>query len=154
MASGSYFPPAVKEVEIPKRDGRVRKLGIPTISDRVAQMIVKDYLETRFENISVHAPMPAHDLKEKKVKIIRKKLIYLHKMQINMKEKAINRLKAVLAEQGKTNKWLAEKLSKNETTISRWCTNEVQPSMENLVAIAKLLEVDVKELINSTRSTK
>lgn len=75
-------------------------------------------------------------------------------MQINMKEKAINRLKAVLAEQSKTNKWLAEMLSKNETTISRWCTNEVQPSVENLVEIAKLLEVDVKELINSTKSTK
>ena len=50
-------------------------------------------------------------------------------MQINMPNKAINRLKAVLAEQGKTNKWLAEMLSKNETTISRWCTNEVQPSV-------------------------
>lgn len=75
-------------------------------------------------------------------------------MQINMSRKAINRLKAVLAEQGKTNKWLAEMLSKNETTISRWCTNEVQPSVENLVEIAKLLEVDVKELINSTKSTK
>lgn len=51
MASGSYFPPAVKEVEIPKKDGKVRKLGIPTISDRVGQMVVKDYLEPRFENI-------------------------------------------------------------------------------------------------------
>jgi len=79
--------------------------------------------------------------------------IYLHETQINMPRNAINRLKAVLAEQGKTNKWLAEKLSKNETTISRWCTNDVQPSVENLVEIAKLLEVDVKELINSTRNT-
>ena len=51
MASGSYFPPPVKEVEIPKKDGKVRKLGIPTISDRVAQMVVKDYLEPRFEKI-------------------------------------------------------------------------------------------------------
>ena len=51
MASGSYFPPAVKEVEIPKKDGKVRKLGIPTIADRVAQMVVKDYLEARFEKI-------------------------------------------------------------------------------------------------------
>lgn len=51
MASGSYFPPAVKEVEIPKKDGNVRKLGIPTISDRVAQMAIKDYLESRFEAI-------------------------------------------------------------------------------------------------------
>jgi len=71
-----------------------------------------------------------------------------------MNKKPINRLKAVLAEQGKTNKWLAEKLNKNETTISRWCTNEVQPSMDNLVAIASLLKIDVRELINSTENTK
>lgn len=51
MASGCYFPPPVKEVEILKHDGKVRKLGIPTISDRVAQMVVKDYLEPRFEKI-------------------------------------------------------------------------------------------------------
>ncbi len=51
MASGSYFPPPVKEVEIPKKDGKVRKLGIPTIADRVAQMVVKEYLEPRFEAI-------------------------------------------------------------------------------------------------------
>lgn len=51
MSSGSYFPPAVKEVEIPKKDGKTRNLGIPTISDRVAQMVVKDYLEPRFEKI-------------------------------------------------------------------------------------------------------
>lgn len=68
-----------------------------------------------------------------------------------MSKKAINRLKAVLAEQSKTNKWLAEKLSKNETTISRWCTNETQPSMDTFVDIAKLLNIDVKELINSTK---
>ncbi|SHN45720.1 helix-turn-helix transcriptional regulator [Chitinophaga sp. CF418] len=70
-----------------------------------------------------------------------------------MNKKAINRLKAVLAENGKTNKWLAEQLGKNETTVSRWCTNEVQPSMDNFIAIAALLEVDVLELINSTKST-
>lgn len=75
-------------------------------------------------------------------------------MPINMKKKPINRLKAVLAEQGKTNKWLAEKLDKNETTISRWCTNEVQPSMDNLVTIASLLKIDVRVLINSTENTK
>tara|TARA_R110001592_G_scaffold328630_2_gene610260 strand:+ start:1580 stop:1786 length:207 start_codon:yes stop_codon:yes gene_type:complete len=67
-----------------------------------------------------------------------------------MNKKAINRLKVVLAEKGKTNKWLAEKLDKNETTISRWCTNEVQPSLDNLVVVAELLAIDVKELINST----
>lgn len=68
-----------------------------------------------------------------------------------MSDKAINRLKAVLAEQTKTSKWLAEQLDKNETTISRWCTNAVQPSLENLVTIANLLEVDVRVLINSTK---
>ena len=51
MSSGCYYPPAVKEVEIPKKDGRKRKLGIPTISDRVGQMVVKDYIETRLEKV-------------------------------------------------------------------------------------------------------
>lgn len=51
MSSGSYYPPPVKEVEILKKDGKVRKLGIPTISDRVGQMVIKDYLEARFEKI-------------------------------------------------------------------------------------------------------
>ena len=51
MASGSYFPPPVKEVEIPKKDGKTRKLGIPIIADRVAQMAIKEYLEPRFEAI-------------------------------------------------------------------------------------------------------
>ncbi len=56
MASGSYFPPAVKEVEIPKQDGKKRTLGIPTISDRIGQMVVKEYLETRFEKLfSAHS---------------------------------------------------------------------------------------------------
>jgi len=51
MASGSYFPPPVKEVEIPKKDGSIRKLGIPTISDRVGQMVIKNYIEPRLENV-------------------------------------------------------------------------------------------------------
>jgi hypothetical protein len=49
MSSGSYFPPPVLEVEIPKDDGRKRKLGIPTVNDRVAQQVLKSYLEQRFE---------------------------------------------------------------------------------------------------------
>jgi len=49
LASGSYFPPPLKEVEIPKKDGSKRKLGIPTVGDRVAQMVVKDLVEERFE---------------------------------------------------------------------------------------------------------
>jgi group II intron reverse transcriptase/maturase len=51
MASGSYFPPPVKEVEIIKKDGGIRKLGIPTISDRIGQMVIKDYIEPRLEKI-------------------------------------------------------------------------------------------------------
>ncbi|MDR6734902.1 helix-turn-helix transcriptional regulator [Sphingobacterium sp. 2149] len=63
----------------------------------------------------------------------------------------INRLKIVLAETEKTNKWLAERLGKSEVTVSRWVTNEVQPSMETFLEIAKQLDVDVKELINSSK---
>jgi transcriptional regulator with XRE-family HTH domain len=63
-----------------------------------------------------------------------------------------NRIKAVLVEQNKTNLWLAETLGMNKTTVSKWCTNEVQPSMESLFNIAKALDVDVRELIVSTKS--
>lgn len=62
----------------------------------------------------------------------------------------INRLKIVLVEQNKTGKWLAETLGKNEATVSRWCTNEAQPSLETLVKIAKTLKVDVRNLLVST----
>jgi transcriptional regulator with XRE-family HTH domain len=67
-----------------------------------------------------------------------------------MPKKSINRLKVVLVEQGRTNKWLAEKLNKNTTTVSRWCTNEMQPSLETLIHIANTLGVDVRKLLNST----
>ncbi|MBK7442039.1 MAG: helix-turn-helix transcriptional regulator [Bacteroidetes bacterium] len=62
-----------------------------------------------------------------------------------MKKKACNRIKAVLAEQGKTNNWLAEELGKNRTTVSKWCTNQMQPTMETLFEIAEVLDVDVRE---------
>lgn len=68
-----------------------------------------------------------------------------------MPQKPINRLKITLVEQGKTNKWLAEQMGKSETTVSRWCTNEVQPSLETLLQIADLLKVDIKELLNSSK---
>ncbi len=68
-----------------------------------------------------------------------------------MPNKPINRLKVALVEQGKTSKWLAEQLDKNETTVSRWCTNEVQPSLDTLLQIAALLEIDIKELLNSSK---
>lgn len=63
----------------------------------------------------------------------------------------LNRLKVVLVERKRTGKWLAETLEKNEATISRWCTNESQPSLETLFAIAKALGVDVRELLNSAK---
>lgn len=63
----------------------------------------------------------------------------------------INRLKVILAEKSRTNKWLAEQLGKSEVTVSRWVTNEIQPSMEMFLAIAKLLDVDVRQLINATK---
>jgi len=63
----------------------------------------------------------------------------------------INRLKVILAEKSKTNKWLAEQLGKSDVTISRWVTNEIQPSMETFLEIARLLDVDVKELLNSSK---
>ena len=71
-----------------------------------------------------------------------------------MSKSPFNRFKAVLAEKGKTNKWLAEQLNKNETTVSRWCTNEIQPSIDTFVQIAKLLRIDVRDLINSTLKPK
>ena len=51
LASGSYFPPGVKEVEIPKSNGKKRKLGIPTVSDRIGQQVIKDMLEPRLERV-------------------------------------------------------------------------------------------------------
>lgn len=60
----------------------------------------------------------------------------------------INRLKIVLVEQGKTGKWLAGQLGKNEATVSRWCSNTSQPSLEMLMKIATILNVDARRLIN------
>lgn len=66
----------------------------------------------------------------------------------------INRLKIVLAEKKRTNKWLAEQLCKDQATISKWCTNISQPTLEMLVKIADVLEVDVKDLLHSTSLIK
>ena len=60
--------------------------------------------------------------------------------------KDINRLKVVLVEKKRTNKWLAEQLGKDPATISKWCTNTLQPNVETLVEIAKHLNVDIQEL--------
>ena len=62
-------------------------------------------------------------------------------------ERDINRIKVVLVEHKKTNKWLAEQLGKDPATISKWCTNSSQPSVETLIQIANCLNVEVNELL-------
>ena len=77
----------------------------------------------------------------------------LHVLQytmVNQQMKAINRIKAVLAEKQLSGKWLANEIGRTENTVSRWCANKVQPSIENLLEIAKVLKVDVRELLRST----
>lgn len=68
-----------------------------------------------------------------------------------METERINRIKVVLVEQNRTGKWLAEQLQKNEATISRWCSNTSQPSLEMLVKIANVLNVEPKDLINTLK---
>ena len=60
--------------------------------------------------------------------------------------KDINRLKVVLAEKKRTNKWLAEQLGKDPATVSKWCTNTIQPNVETLVEIAQYLNVEIQDL--------
>lgn len=61
--------------------------------------------------------------------------------------KELNRIKAVLADKGRTNKWLAAELGKDPATVSKWCTNTSQPTLETMLRIAKALEVDMNELV-------
>ncbi len=63
----------------------------------------------------------------------------------------LNRIKLVLVEKNKTGKWLADELGKTPCTVSKWCQNSIQPDLATLGQIAQLLDVDVKELINSTK---
>lgn len=65
--------------------------------------------------------------------------------------KDLNRLKVVMVENKRTSKWLAEELGKNVATVSKWCTNTIQPDLPTLNRIAELLNVDVKDLINSNK---
>lgn len=74
--------------------------------------------------------------------------ISLCEINFSTDEKDINRLKLVLVERKRTGKWLAEQLGKDPSTVSKWCSNTTQPSLDILVNIAKVLEVDVKQLIN------
>ncbi len=61
----------------------------------------------------------------------------------------LNRLKAVLADAGQTNKWLAEQLGKDPVTVSKWCTNTTQPDLQTLSRISDLLNIDIRELLVS-----
>lgn len=63
------------------------------------------------------------------------------------KKQSLNRIKVVLAEKEKTNNWLAETLGKDPATVSKWCTNTTQPSLESLLEIARCLDVDMNELV-------
>jgi transcriptional regulator with XRE-family HTH domain len=65
-----------------------------------------------------------------------------------------NRLKIALVERGKTGKWLSEVLNMNPATISRWCSNKTQPSLETLAGIAKVLDVDIRDLLVPTKKGK
>lgn len=86
----------------------------------------------------------------KRLCILSKKMLSLHtyynKVR-DMETKDLNRIKVVLADKKRTNKWLAEQLGKDPATVSKWCTNSAQPNLENLMDIAKCLEVDLNELV-------
>ena len=89
-------------------------------------------------------------LSQDKKRFSHKDLLTLHQSLTSLRIMAkLNRLKAVLAEQDKTSKWLAEQVGKSACTVSKWCNNVVQPDLNALDKIAKLLGVDVKELLNS-----
>jgi transcriptional regulator with XRE-family HTH domain len=72
-------------------------------------------------------------------------------MSNNQQSMMLNRLKAALAEQGRTKRWLSEQLGKSENTVSRWCANKVQPSIQQLNEIASVLDVNIKDLLNSNK---
>ena len=69
----------------------------------------------------------------------------------NNQQMVMNRIKVVLAEKQRTNRWLAEQMSKSENTISRWCSNKSQPSIAQLQEIANLLDVDIRVLLKSQK---
>lgn len=70
-----------------------------------------------------------------------------------MQNQDLNRLKVVLAEKKRTNKWLAEQLGKDQGTVSKWCTNTCQPDLKTFVKISQLLEVDKAELVRFDKTS-
>ena len=90
-------------------------------------------------------------LSNEKNRLYHRILITLHQIIINYINMAnLNRIKVVLVEKGKTGKWLAEEIGKTPCTVSKWCSNSIQPDLTTLDKIARLLNVDVKDLLNST----
>ena len=77
--------------------------------------------------------------------------ILLPKTQRILQIKELNRIRIVLAELNKKNKWLADKLGKNQATVSQWCNNARQPSVETLFGIAEVLDVNVRKLLVSSK---
>ena len=84
-------------------------------------------------------------------KFVSLQLKNLPNMTNNRQVDTYNRIKVVLVEQGKTSRWLAEQIGKCENTVSRWCLNKVQPTLPQLTEIARVLDVDVRTLICSTK---
>lgn len=66
----------------------------------------------------------------------------------------INRIKVILVEKKKSNKWLADQIGKDQSTVSKWCTNTTQPTLETLSEIANILKVDIRELLILTDTKK
>lgn len=85
-----------------------------------------------------------------------RKLLNLHSKLIEFMQmkKNLNRIKAVLADAGQTNKWLADQLGKDPVTISKWCTNTTQPDLQTLSMIAEVLGVNIRELLVDIKPTK
>ena len=77
----------------------------------------------------------------------RKNINFAQYANIMAMKEDINRLKVVLAEQKRTNKWLAEQLGKDPATVSKWCTNTTQPDLQTLAKISELLKVNIRELL-------
>lgn len=91
------------------------------------------------------------------IRLYKKKHVTLYPYISNIMDKDqkeviyINRLKVVLAEKHLSNKWLADKLGKDQGTVSKWCTNNMQPNLETLRDIAQLLDINVTDLLWPTK---
>lgn len=79
--------------------------------------------------------------------------MFLNRSLMYMSTTNLNRLKVVLVEKNKTGKWLAEQLGKSTCSVSKWCQNTVQPDLQTLDKISRLLDVDIKDLLVSNKTS-